>query len=249
MHGIGNDYVYFTSMPCSEEELPALSRRLSDRHRSIGGDGIILVLPSEIADFRMRIFNADGSEARMCGNGARCVGRLVSEQKLTDKEDITLETLSGIKHIHIGEEITVDMGVGAVSAPVELQGHTVYPVDMGNPHGVVFTDCDPDYFDVHGVGAALEKDPFFPERANIEFAHVVNTQNIKMRVWERGSGETLACGTGACATALAAVRSGRCCQPVSVELPGGKLHIAIDGDGAVRMTGPAETAFIGEIKI
>lgn len=250
MHGLGNDYIYFTEMPCSESQLPALARRLSDRHRSIGGDGIILVLPSEIADFKMRIFNADGSEAKMCGNGSRCVARLVSTLNMTNKETITLETLSGIKTLHIEKEIvTVHMGVGEVSEPVELQGFTVYPTNMGNPHGVVFIDCNPEAFDVHGIGALLEVDAYFPDRANIEFAKVTDPHHIEMRVWERGSGETMACGTGACATALAAINSGRCKSPVVVKLPGGNLEIAIDPDNHVKMTGPAEIAFTGEVEI
>ncbi len=249
MHGLGNDYVYFTEMPCAEAELPVLSRRLSDRHRSIGGDGIILVLPSAVADFKMRIFNADGSEARMCGNGARCVGRLVSQSGLTDKADITLETLSGIKKIHIADDITVDMGRGSVADPVKLQGFTVYPTDMGNPHGVVFIDCAPADFDVHSYGAALEVDPFFPDRANIEFARVADNHKIAMRVWERGSGETMACGTGACATALAAISSGRCCAPVTVGLPGGDLVIDVSAEGTVLMTGSAEISFTGRVEV
>ncbi|MCM1310190.1 MAG: diaminopimelate epimerase [Bacteroides sp.] len=249
MHGLGNDYIYFTEMPCLENQLPALSRKLSDRHRSIGGDGIILVLPSEVADFKMRIFNADGSEAKMCGNGSRCVARLVSTLNLTAKETITLETLSGIKTLHIGPElITVEMGAGAVTEPVELQGFNVYPADMGNPHGVVFIDCLPAEFDVHGIGAALEVDPYFPDRANIEFAKVVDAHHIIMRVWERGSGETMACGTGACAAALAAIVSGRCESPVVVTLPGGDLEIAADSNNNVKMTGPAEIAFTGEVE-
>lgn len=249
MHGLGNDYIYFVGMPCTEEELPALSRRLSDRHRSVGGDGIILVLPSEVADFRMRIFNADGSEARMCGNGSRCVGRLVRDKGLTDKDVITLETLAGIKTLKLNGDgsVTVDMGRGLVSEPAILGGLRVYPVDMGNPHGVVFIDCDPNDFDVHGVGATLEVDPFFPDRANIEFARVINRHTIRMRVWERGSGETLACGTGACATALAAITAGLCESPVNVTLPGGLLTIESGSNGSVLMTGPAETAFTGKI--
>lgn len=247
MHGLGNDYIYFVGMPCTEEELPALSRRLSDRHRSVGGDGIILVLPSEVADFRMRIFNADGSEARMCGNGSRCVGRLVRDKGLTDKDVITLETLAGIKTLKLNDDasVTVDMGEGRVGDAVELQGFSVIPVDMGNPHGVVFIDRDPDIFEVGVNGPALETDPYFPDRANIEFARIAGPHAIKMRVWERGSGETLACGTGACATALAAINSGRCAAPVDVDLPGGRLTIALGPSGSVIMTGPAVISFTG----
>lgn len=258
MHGIGNDYIYFTSMPCAEDELPELSRRLSHRHCGVGGDGIILVLPSEVADFRMRIFNADGSEAKMCGNGSRCVGKLVYDSGLTHKKELTLETLAGIKHLslHIGadgsvESVTVDMGRGIPSTPVELNSPCgplkVTPIDMGNPHGVVFIDSNPDEFDVHTIGASLEHDPIWPDRANIEFARVESSERIKMRVWERGSGETMACGTGACAVAVAAIAAGLVNREVAVQLPGGILYIGVNSEGKVLMTGPATTVFKGEI--
>lgn len=258
MHGIGNDYVYFTEMPCPPEELPELSRRLSDRHRGIGGDGIILILPSEVADFKMRIFNADGSEARMCGNGSRCACKLVHDLGLTSKPVITLETLAGIKTLRIVEDhsgnrainrVTVGMGKGSVAGRVILQGYAVIPADMGNPHGVVFIDCDPAQFNVGDLGSRLEIDSYWPDRANIEFARVVSRNQIEMRVWERGSGETLACGTGACATALAAYTRGLCDSKVKVKLPGGELDIEILPDNEVMMTGPAETIFKGTIRI
>lgn len=260
MHGIGNDYVYFTSMPCPPEKLPLLSRLLSDRHCGVGGDGIILVLPSEKADFMMRIFNADGSEARMCGNGARCVGKLVYDLGLTHKRELTLETLSGIKHLtlHPGpggkvETVTVNMGHSKVSAPVMLATSAglfeVIPVDMGNPHGVVFIDSDPDDFDVHALGAELEVNSYWPDRANIEFAQVQEPGHIKMRVWERGSGETMACGTGACAVAAAAWCSGRSSDSSRVSLPGGDLEIKILPDSTVLMTGGATTVFHGKIEL
>ena len=260
MHGLGNDYVYFTEMPCPPENLPRLSRELSDRHRGIGGDGIILALPSSVADFKMRIFNADGSEAKMCGNGSRCVGKLVYDLGLTTKTTITLETLGGIKTLRLFpgpdnkiENVEVDMGVGSTSAPVELKAcdktFAVHPTDMGNPHGVIFLDADPDDFDVHRYGAELEVNAYWPDRANIEFARVVDRSTIKMRVWERGSGETMACGTGACATALAAYASGLCDSSVNVILPGGALKIDILDGNRIMMTGPATTVFIGTIKI
>lgn len=258
MHGIGNDYVYFTGMPpCGEEGLSALSRRLSDRHCGVGGDGIILVLPSEVADFKMRIFNADGSEARMCGNGSRCVGKLVYDSGMTDKTLITLETLAGIKtlRLHPGadgkiESVSVDMGVGRADEPVELLGLQVVPADMGNPHGVVFVAEDPAEVDVHGLGRELECHPFWPDRANIEFARVLDRNHISMRVWERGSGETMACGTGACAVAVAAVSRGLTDRRVRVSLPGGDLIIEVAaGTNRVTMTGPASTVFTGSINI
>lgn len=260
MHGIGNDYIYFTVMPCAPEKLPELSRRLSDRHRSIGGDGIILVLPSDKADFQMRIFNADGSEARMCGNGSRCVGKLVYDSRMTTKREITLDTLSGIKHLtlHPGHDgkiasVTVNMGRVQVSSPVMLNTSAgmfeVIPVDMGNPHGVVFIEEDPDDFDVHRIGAELENNSYWPDRANIEFVQIRESGHLKMRVWERGSGETMACGTGACAVASAAWFSGRSGCDNRVSLPGGDLEIRILPDSTVLMTGGATTAFHGRIEL
>lgn len=256
MQGLGNDYVYFTEMPCPPDELPELSRRLSDRHCGIGSDGIILALPSSVADFRMRIFNADGSEAKMCGNGSRCVGKLVHDLGLTAKTELTLETPAGIKRLRLHpdadgsvSEVSVDMGLGRVSNAVTLDGLNVFPADMGNPHGVVFIDCMPEEFDVHGIGARLEANPYWPDRANIEFARVMSPDHIRMRVWERGSGETMACGTGACATALAAYSAGLCGPSIIVSLPGGDLSIDILAGNRVIMTGPATTAFTGTIKI
>lgn len=260
MHGLGNDYIYFTEMPCPPENLPSLSRKLSDRHCGIGGDGIILALPSAVADFKMRIFNADGSEAKMCGNGSRCVGKLVYDLGLTSKTTITLETLGGIKTLRLFpgknnkiESVEVDMDIGSTSTPVELnagdRNFTVHPTDIGNPHGVTFIDIDPDNFDVHRYGAELEINPYWPDRANIEFARVIDRSTIKMRVWERGSGETMACGTGACATALAAFASGLCDSKVNINLPGGTLKIEILADNRILMTGPATTVFTGKINI
>lgn len=260
MHGIGNDYIYFTTMPCPPEKLPELTRRLSDRHRSIGGDGIILVLPSDVADFQMRIFNADGSEAKMCGNGSRCVGKLVYDQHLTSKRELTLETLSGIKHLTLIpgadgkiESVTVNMGHVKVSPPIKLETSAgtvdVIPVDMGNPHGVVFIKEDPESYDVHTLGAELEMNPFWQDRANIEFAKICEEGHIKMRVWERGSGETMACGTGACAVAAAAWFSGRSGSENRISLLGGDLQIKILPDSTVLMTGGATTAFHGRIEL
>lgn len=260
MHGLGNDYIYFTEMPCPPEKLPRLSQQLSDRHCGIGGDGIILALPSEVADFRMRIFNADGSEAKMCGNGSRCVGKLVYDLGLTDKTTITLETLAGIKTLRLFpgndgkiESVEVDMGIGAVTAPIPLNAadrtFSVHPANIGNPHGVTFIDYDPAEMDVCAFGPILENDPFWPDRANIEFARVIDRSTIKMRVWERGSGETQACGTGACAVALAAVSAGLTDRKVNVILPGGILKIEILPDNKILMTGPATTVFRGSINI
>lgn len=268
MHGIGNDYIYINCMANVPERLPELSVEMSDRHCGIGGDGIILILPSEVADFKMRIFNADGSEALMCGNGSRCVGKYVYDKGLTSKTHLLLETLSGIRkldlHVSTGrvDSVTVDMGVPELSClriPVITDSPTlvnspletsiglvnITAVSMGNPHGVFFCD-DPSRMDLPSIGRELECHSMWPERANIEFARVDGRDSITMRVWERGSGETLACGTGACATAVAAILNGYCDRRITVRLLGGDLEIYWNpADGHVYMTGPAATVFDG----
>lgn len=268
MHGISNDYIYINCMSGVPDNLSALSTEMSDRHTGVGGDGIILIYHSETADFKMRIFNADGSEAKMCGNGCRCVGKYVYDKGLTDKEDITLETLSGIKRLHLNitdgsvDTVRVDMGepiLHPALVPVCHDGtsmlETAIPtstgdvrltaISMGNPHGVIFTD-DPDAVNLPVVGRELETHPIWPDRANIEFAQVISPEEIKMRVWERGSGETMACGTGACASAVAAMLTGRCGRKVTVHLKGGDLEIEWNPtDNHVYMTGGATTVFDG----
>jgi diaminopimelate epimerase len=269
MHGIGNDYIYIDCTRSQLEHLEQLSIEMSNRHCGVGGDGIILILPSDVADFKMRIFNADGSEAKMCGNGSRCVGKYVYDHKLTTKTQITLETLAGIKvlELHLGsdglvESVTVDMGAPSLDVkaiPVEYAGGNMVDaivatsygdvkltaVSMGNPHGVVFVD-NLDSIDVGGLGRELETHPMWPDRANIEFAQVLSPDVIRMRVWERGSGETLACGTGACATAVAGAITKRSGSDVTLKLLGGDLKIHWDGaDGHVFMTGPATEVFSG----
>ncbi|MCM1348162.1 MAG: diaminopimelate epimerase [Firmicutes bacterium] len=264
MHGIGNDYIYIHCPDGVPSNISELSIEMSRQHTAVGSDGIILILPSDKADFMMRIFNADGSEARMCGNGIRCVGKYVHDRGLTSKTTLEIETLSGIKtlELHIGpdrtvESVTVDMGQALTCDPVLGNGERIdrsietsagslrlTAVSMGNPHGVVFTDCITDSL-VHETGRELEMHPCWPERANIEFAKIDNPHHITMRVWERGSGETMACGTGACATAVAAIITGRCESPVTVELPGGSLLIRVTPDRHVFMTGPATTVFDG----
>ena len=271
MHGIGNDYIYINCMSDEPADLPQLSQRLSDRHKGIGGDGIILICPSDVADFKMRIFNADGSEARMCGNGSRCVGKYVYDKGLTTKRLITLETLAGIKTLVLNvkdgvvDNVTVDMGCPSVDpaeigmningdslidAPVVTTKGSVNitAVSMGNPHGVIFTD-DLSTAHVHSLGSELENHRMWTDRANIEFARVDSPEHITMRVWERGSGETMACGTGACATAVAAVLTGRTDRKVTVALAGGDLNIEWSGDGHIYMNGSATTVFEGIIKI
>lgn len=268
MHGIGNDYVYIDCMESEPEDIASLAVKMSDRHTGVGGDGIILICKSDIADFKMRMFNADGSEGKMCGNGSRCVGKYVYDYHLTDKTKITLETLSGIKiidlHITDGKvtSATVDMGVPELSCPeipvkwnaerlisetvtVDGKNYNLTAVSMGNPHGVVFVDSLDD-IDVHGEGPKLETHPMWQDRANIEFSEVLSPTEVRMRVWERGSGETLACGTGACAIAVAGVLTGRTHRKVTIHLLGGDLEIFWNPDDShVYMTGPAATVFDG----
>ena len=262
MEGLGNDYIYVDcTLGEPDVDWPALSIAMSDRHFGVGADGIILIMPSLKADFRMRMFNADGSEGKMCGNGSRCVAKFVHDRGLTDKSCVTLETLAGIKvlDMHFGpdgqvETVTVDMGepvFRAADVPavcnkermVEEPLNTpsrgkfeVTAVSMGNPHGVIFVPEVTDAL-VLGAGPQLERHEAFPDRANIEFVQVLNPHEVRMRVWERGSGETLACGTGACATAVACVLTGRTGRDVIVHLAGGDLHIRWDEkDNHVYMT-------------
>lgn len=268
MHGLGNDYIYIDCMKEEVADPASLAVEMSDRHRGVGGDGIILIMPSEVADFRMRMFNADGSEGKMCGNASRCIAKYVYEAGLTDKAIITLETLSGVKVLSMdikdGEvtAVTVDMGMPEIDCeavpvtsdkrqlvdePVATSAGEVRltAVSMGNPHGVIFV-ADPQKADVHGLGRELECHPMWPDKANIEFAAVTDPTHITMRVWERGSGETQACGTGACATVVAAVLGGHTEREVTVTLPGGDLEIEWGDDGHVYMKGPAETVFTGQ---
>lgn len=271
MHGIGNDYIYVNCFEETVSEPEKVSVVLSDRHKGVGGDGLVLIMPSDIADFRMRIFNADGSEAMMCGNATRCIGKYVYDMGLTDKTDITLETNSGIKYLKLYlkkdkvELVTVDMGKAIlvpndipvnseldrfVSQPVEVCGKTwdITCVSMGNPHAVIFTEGIAE-LDLEKIGPHFENHELFPNRVNTEFAEVIDNHTLNMRVWERGSGETFACGTGTCATVVAAVLNGICKQDeeVLVHLRGGDLRITYKSDGTVLMTGPAEYVFEGEV--
>ncbi|WP_300114293.1 diaminopimelate epimerase [Duncaniella sp.] len=268
MHGIGNDYIYINCMESVPERLPDLAIEMSDRHLGVGGDGIVLICPSEIADFRMRMFNNDGSEARMCGNASRCIAKYVHDHGLTDKQRINLETLSGIKVLSLNmndegevESVTVDMGepeLEAASVPVVTASEKmieetvetssgsvkVTAVSMGNPHGVIFVDRIEDV-DFDKLGPELEHHPMWPDRANIEFLQILSPSEARMRVWERGTGETLACGTGACASAVAAALTGRCDRKVTIHLRGGDLTIEWCADGHVMMTGSATEVFEG----
>lgn len=272
MHGIGNDYIYFNCFDTKIENPNELAVKLSDRHFSIGGDGIVLILPSDIADAKMRMFNADGSEGKMCGNAIRCVGKFIFDHGITNKKTVTIETLSGVKTLELTVEnekvvsARVDMGKAILTPekiPVNLTGDKIVGVktaiagteekitcvSMGNPHNVIFVD-DPYALDLEKIGPSYENDPLFPERVNTEFACVTDKNKITMRVWERGSGETWACGTGACATAVAACENGFCEKgsDISINLRGGSLTICYTDD-AVFMTGPAAYAFSGEVEV
>ena len=274
MHGCGNDYVYFN---CFSDEVPnpeKLAISLSDHHFGIGGDGIILICPSDVADAKMRMFNADGSEGKMCGNGIRCVGKYLYDYGMvSDKTEITVETLSGIKTLQLYPEngkvktVRVDMGAAMLNPkdiPVYLDGERVVDaplvidekvyhitcVSMGNPHCVVFIKEDVDSLDLERIGPKFENNPLFPERVNTEFVNILSDGTLKMRVWERGSGETWACGTGACAVGVTAVLSGlfKKGEDITVHLRGGDLVINYT-DQTVLMTGPATTVFEGTIEI
>lgn len=274
MHGIGNSYIYVNCFQESVSDPEALSKFVSDVRFGIGSDGLILILPSEIADFKMRIFNADGSEAMMCGNGIRCVGKYVYDMGMTQKTEISVETNSGIKYLTLypGQDgkiqnVKVDMGMAILSSkeipvrseqetfiaqPIQIQDkeYTVTCVSMGNPHAVVFFP-EVDHLSLETIGPLFEHHTLFPDRVNTEFIQVIDANTLKMRVWERGSGETFACGTGACASVVAAVLNGYCQKevPVLVHLRGGDLQIIYHNDGSVTMIGPATYVFEGKMEV
>lgn len=259
MQGAGNDYIYVNALKYPLPNPEELAVIWSRPHTGIGSDGLVLIGASDKADFSMRIFNADGSEARMCGNASRCIGKYVYEYGLTDKTEITLDTLSGIKPLHLHVEngevnaVTVDMGIPADIHPVDLGENYSYregiAVSMGNPHLVIFVD-DMAQVDLPRVGPILEHHPLFPDRVNVEFAQVIKPGHIRMRVWERGSGITMACGTGACATAVASVYTHRCPKESDIMMDGGTLHIQWASEGShLFMTGPAVKVFDGVILI
>ena len=271
MHGTGNDYIYVNCFEETVDDPPAAARFLSDRHFGIGSDGLVLICPSDRADFKMDIYNSDGSRAKMCGNAARCVAKYVCDSKMTDKDTISLETLSGIKYINIYREngivtsAQVNMGSPilksrdiptliesetVISQPLKV-GEKIYSVtclSMGNPHCVIFSD-DIDSLDIQKIGPEFENHPAFPDRINTEFVQPISSTRIKMRVWERGAGETLSCGTGACAAAVACILNGYCKlgEDIRVTLRGGELSINLSADGSVYLTGPAQTVFTGEV--
>ena len=270
MHGCGNDYIYVNALTETVEDPAAAAMRLSDRHFGIGGDGLVLIRPSDKADFFMDMYNADGSRSEMCGNAIRCVGKYVHDRGLTDKTELKIETLGGIKTLWLklenGEVSTVRVCMGApkfacTEIPVADSAQTflrrmievcsrqwqVSCVNTGNPHCVVFTE-DPYALDFSRIGSAFEHHPVFPERANIEFVKVVDHNTLKMRVWERGSGETLACGTGACASLAVSALLGMTGNAADVLLSGGKLRVEWERrENLLYMTGPAEFVFDGTV--
>lgn len=268
MHGLGNDYVYINCTDGQEiKDVSNLAQFVSNRHFGVGSDGLILICKSKVADFKMRMFNYDGTEAEMCGNGIRCVGKFVYDKGLTNKDEITVETLAGIKKLKFNikegkvETVQVDMGepilkpdkipVIADECPVKIKledkEFRFTCVSMGNPHAITIID-DVKNFDIEKYGPILEVDEHFPRRANIEFIELVDKNNIKMRVWERGAGETLACGTGACASVVACNLNGYIENEANVELLGGNLQIKWDKENNhIYMTGPAKTVFEGEL--
>ena len=262
MQGIGNDYVYINCFEETVENPAELSKKVSDRHFGIGSDGLILICPSKTADCWMQMFNADGSESEMCGNGIRCVGKYVFDHKLVDKTEFDVETKAGIKHLKITEEngkavkITVDMGIpeltSTVPEPIVIDGkeYEFIGISVGNPHAIYYMEVIDDLY-LESIGRAFETHERFPERTNSEYIEVISKDYIRMRVWERGSGETWACGTGATASAVASALSGRTLNTVEVELKGGNLtiHWDRDGSGHVFMTGPAIEVFEGEFDI
>lgn len=272
MHGIGNDYIYVNGFEEQIENPVEFAIQYSDRHKGVGSDGLVLILPSDSCDFRMRMFNADGSESEMCGNASRCIGKFVYDKGLTSKTEVTLETLAGVKVLKLFlnsqnqvESVTVDMGepildsklipttiekVNVISEPVSFTPDIEYKitcVSMGNPHAVIFTS-GVDKLDLPKIGPVIENASIFPRRTNTEFIEILSHDRIKMRVWERGSGETMACGTGACASVVAGVLNGLTARKTTVELLGGELTIEWkESDNHVYLSGSATTVFEGEI--
>lgn len=255
MQGLGNDYIYLNCLEGEPADLPGLAVALSRPHFGVGADGLICICPSGRADAAMRIFNADGSEGEMCGNGIRCVGKYLYEKGLTRKTTLSIDTLAGVKILTLAvtdgrvTSVTVDMGRPQVGQPVSLtaagQTFSVWPVDMGNPHAVIFVP-DAGAVDLERLGPEMETHPYFPNRTNTEFVQVLDRRRLALRVWERGSGATLACGTGACAALAAGVRAGYADREVRAELPGGALQLCWnEQDNHIYMTGPAETVFEG----
>lgn len=255
MHGLGNDYIYLNCLSETPKNLPSLAVTLSDRHFGIGGDGLICICPSCIADFRMEMYNADGSRGAMCGNGIRCLAKFLYDNGLTKKKHLTIETDAGLRLLTLTfdngtvKQVTVDMDVPQCEPQFCLtingEDYTVFPVSMGNPHAVIFC-AEIDGLSLSRIGPQFEHHPVFPNRTNTEFVEVLSPDALRLRVWERGSGETLACGTGACAAFAAAFGHGFCGNNVIAHLSGGDLILQMREDGHINMTGPAVTVFEGE---
>ncbi len=275
MHGIGNDYVYVNCFQETVKNPSAVAKFVSDRHFGIGSDGLILIKPSDVADCEMEMYNLDGSKGAMCGNGIRCVAKYAYDYGIVNKTDITVATGSGIKTLHLTlndnnkvETVRVNMGAPilkaseipvafesetVISAPIEVDGKTYAftGVSMGNPHAIIYME-EIDSMDIEKIGPSFENHPMFPDRVNTEFVKILDSHTVQMRVWERGSGETMACGTGACAVAVASILNGHVNgdKPVTVKLLGGDLEIFWDRkENLVYMTGPATTVFDGEIDL
>lgn len=269
MHGIGNDYVYINCFEQTVDNPEQLAKLMSPRRFSVGADGVILICPSEVADAKMRMFNLDGSEGKMCGNGIRCVGKFIYDNGIAKKDTVTIETLSGIKTLNITGQngsavlVTVDMGTAEfapqkipaiadcdtiIDTTITVNGdsYNITALSMGNPHAVTFCD-EIDSLNLEKIGPHFEHHDMFPEQVNTEFIRVIDENTLQMRVWERGSGETFACGTGACAAAVAAVKNGFCKYDteITVHLVGGDLVITYKSDGTVYMKGPAQKVFDG----
>ena len=272
MQGLGNDYVYVNCFKETIENPPEMAKKVSNRNFGIGSDGLIMINPSDVADFEMEMYNADGSRSEMCGNGIRCVGKYVYDYGLTEKEHISVETLAGIKYLDLTVEdgkvklVKVDMGSPelvpenipivadgnrVIDEPINVNGteYRMTGVSMGNPHAVVYVE-DVKGLDIETIGPAFENHERFPNRVNTEFVKVLDRNTVEMRVWERGSGETMACGTGACAVAVACILNGFTEDKVTVKLLGGDLQIELDKEAdKIYMTGPAEVSFDGEINL
>jgi diaminopimelate epimerase len=273
MHGLGNDFVFVDYFATGKPDLdfPQLAVKLCNRYTGIGGDGLVLILPSETADARMQIFNSDGTEPEMCGNAIRCFAKYLYERELVVKNPLMVETLRGVLTLNLilnsegVESVRVDMGEPILEPTlipttgtgdkilnypltVEEQEFLITAVSMGNPHCITFVD-DAEQIDLAKIGPKLERHEFFPRNTNVEFVQVLDEENVIMRVWERGAGPTLACGTGACATAVACVLNNKTGRTVRVSLPGGDLHIEWGEDNHLYMTGPATEAFVGNLKI
>lgn len=252
MHGVGNDFLIFDPTEVEGADLPKLARRACERHFGVGADGILVPAPSKEADLRMVYLNSDGSTSEMCGNGIRCLARYARDLGLIENDALTIETGAGVKKVLLREDGSsrVEMGPPEFDAPIELDGFSFSRVSMGNPHAVAFVASDNavEVLDLGEVGPPIENDPAFPQRTNVEFASVRDAHEVRMRVWERGAGETLASGSGSCAVAVAAVRRGLARSPVRMRLDGGVVEIEWSGEGEpVYMTGPAEYVCEGDL--